>query len=99
MTKTQYERAAMNKATATIRERAQLIDALDIALIAAAIDKIIGTRFELINLKTKASHGMFGSEDEARGAARYDRLTDWEIWECGTKRVNDIVAYRDTGRY
>jgi len=99
MTKKQHELAAMANATATIRDRAQVIDALDMALIAAALDKISGTKFEVINLKTKASHGVFDSEDEARGCARYDRLTDWEIWECGTKRVSDIVAYRDTGRY
>lgn len=52
-------------------------------------------KYEVINLKTKKSHGIFDTLDEARGCVAFDRLTDWEIWEQCSK----VVAYRDSGRF
>jgi hypothetical protein len=51
--------------------------------------------FQVINLRTNASHGEYESLDEAKGAVLYDRLTDWEIWRNSTA----LVAHRDTGRF
>ncbi len=47
--------------------------------------------YEVINLKTKKSHGTFDTEAEARGCVQYDRLKAWEIWRTDSV----IIAYRD----
>lgn len=50
-------------------------------------------KYEVINLRTKASHGQYDTLGEARGCIAYDNLTAWEIWS-----LNDtIVDYRDPG--
>ena len=55
--------------------------------------------YEVINLKTKESHGKYETITEAKGCVAYDRLTEWEIWAVGAIQVNNVVAYRDSGRY
>jgi len=47
--------------------------------------------YEVINLKTKASHGKYETLTEARGCVSYDRLTAWEIW----RNDQEVVDYRD----
>lgn len=36
--------------------------------------------YELINLDTDESHGMYATLQEARGAIRYDKLRAYSIW-------------------
>ena len=36
--------------------------------------------FEVINLATEESHGVYETLTEARGCARYDRLREYSIW-------------------
>lgn len=49
--------------------------------------------YEVINLRTRKSHGKFETLDEARGCVAYDQLTAWEIWKLDMV----VVAYRDPG--
>ncbi len=55
--------------------------------------------FEVIDLKTKKSHGKYETLAEAKGCVLYDRLTEWEIWQEGIMNCNSVVAYKDSGRY
>lgn len=47
--------------------------------------------FEVMNLKTHRSHGVFDTKDEALGCVAYDRLISWQIWRNGSV----LVAERD----
>lgn len=50
------------------------------ALAAAACPRPTG--YEVMNLRTGQSHGVYKTLDEARGCVAYDRLTSWQIWSC-----------------
>lgn len=44
-------------------------------------------RFEVFNLDTDESHGVYDTLEEARGAVRYDKLRAYSIWltVCGER--------------
>jgi hypothetical protein len=50
--------------------------------------------FDLINLDTDESHGLFATLDEARGAARFDHLRRYQIW-LGNSRIVDVDPDED----
>jgi hypothetical protein len=37
-------------------------------------------KYEVINLDTDESHGLYETLEEARGAVRYDKLRAYSIW-------------------
>jgi hypothetical protein len=41
-------------------------------------------QYEVINLDTDKSHGVYDSFEQARGCVRFDRLRAYQIW-AGTK--------------
>jgi hypothetical protein len=43
-------------------------------------------KYEVLNLKTGQSHGLYDTLDEARGCVDYDRLTQWQIWPVEVRR-------------
>ena len=38
-------------------------------------------KFEVYNLETDESHGTFPTYEQAMGAVRYDKLTQYQIWQ------------------
>ena len=48
--------------------------------------------YEVIDLETGDSHGLYDCLGEARGCVRYDRLTAYQIWR-GNVRVEECDPY------
>ncbi len=49
--------------------------------------------FEVIDLKTHKSHGVYDTLLEAKGCVLYDRLSSWQIWH----NESTLVAEKDAG--
>lgn len=53
------------------------------------------TKYEVVDLNTGKSHGVYDSLDEARGCVEFDQLTHWSIDDALHGR---IVEQHDPGR-
>ena len=51
--------------------------------------------YQLINVETGQSHGFWPTREAAEGAAEFDRLSDWEVWDS-TDHCVSAISREDT---